>query len=133
MGRTTLLFLPNLKRFETCNCDVCRPHVARCFRKELLANPGGVATGKRAGCWKRVPGFGLLLILVKNLFGGCSDIFVKKLGHVNPVVLILFRSIVSLTISAQWSILTDNPPFPAGNSLKDRSLLIARCLISVTK
>ena len=30
-------------------------------------------------CWKRIPGFGLMLVIVKNLIHGASDVVVKKI------------------------------------------------------
>ena len=29
--------------------------------------------------WKRIPGFGLILIIIKNIIGGASDVVVKKI------------------------------------------------------
>lgn len=33
-------------------------------------------------CWKRVPGMGLILIVLKNLLGGVSDSVAKKIENI---------------------------------------------------
>ena len=42
--------------------------------EEKLANPK-----ESVKLWKRIPGFGLMLIIIKNLIGGASDVVVKKI------------------------------------------------------
>ena len=32
--------------------------------------------------WKRIPGFGLLLIIFKNVLGGITDVVVKKIENI---------------------------------------------------
>ena len=40
---------------------------------------GGENSGESRSCWKRIPGFGLMLVIVKNLIHGASDVVVKKI------------------------------------------------------
>ena len=35
--------------------------------------------------WKRIPGFGLMLIIIKNLIGGASDVVVKKIVGIGKI------------------------------------------------
>ena len=32
--------------------------------------------------WKRIPGFGLILIIFKNILGGITDVVVKKIENI---------------------------------------------------
>ena len=32
--------------------------------------------------WKRIPGFGLMLIIFKNILGGITDVVVKKIENI---------------------------------------------------
>ena len=49
---------------------------------------------------------GLLIIIAKNLFGSVSDIIVRSLPDINPITLILLRSLLSLSLLLPvWSIL----------------------------
>ena len=32
--------------------------------------------------WKRIPGFGLMLIIFKNVLGGITDVVVKKIENI---------------------------------------------------
>ena len=32
--------------------------------------------------WKRIPGFGLILIIFKNVLGGITDVVVKKIENI---------------------------------------------------
>lgn len=41
---------------------------------------------------------GLLIIIVKNLFGGLSDILVRSLPNIEPLTLSLLRSLLSLSL-----------------------------------
>ena len=79
--------------------------------------------------WKRVAGFGLMLIILKNIVSGFTDIIVKKITNIHPVSLILFRSLISLTIAMSWGILKDQPPFPSKQKVKDRVLIVIRGVI----
>ena len=36
--------------------------------------------------WKRIPCFGLILIVVKNIIGGASDVVVKKIAGIGSNV-----------------------------------------------
>ena len=43
--------------------------------------------------WKKIPGFGLILIIIKNLIGGAADVVVKKIVGIDPINLIFYRSL----------------------------------------
>ena len=79
--------------------------------------------------WKRIVGFGLMITIFKNIINGFSDLIVKKIVGINPVTLVFFRSIISLSIAMPLAIVKDQPPFPENQSVKDRVLLVTRCVI----
>ena len=81
---------------------------------------------KRISFWKKIPFIGLILILVKNILAGISDVLIKEMTDIDPVTLIFFRSTVMLSIEIPWSIIRDHPPFPAGLSLRERILQVIR-------
>jgi len=83
----------------------------------------------KLSCWRKIAGIGFLLIILKNLISGFGDILVKSLTEVHPITLIFLRSVTTLTMITPVGIVRDQPPFPAGHSLQDRALLVARCLI----
>ena len=39
-------------------------------------------TRDRRKWWKRIPGFGLMLIIFKNILGGVTDVVVKKIENI---------------------------------------------------
>ena len=43
--------------------------------------------------WKKIPGFGLILIILKNIIGGASDVVVKKIIGIDPINLVFYRSL----------------------------------------
>jgi len=79
---------------------------------------------------KRIPGLGLILVILKNLLSIIADSVVKKIENIDSVSLIFYRSLIMLIITMTWSIVKDQPPFPSGLSRKDRALQVVRCLIS---
>ena len=101
-------------------------------KSELLEHTtDGNQIGKpRPLFWKRIPVFGLMLIILKNIISIFADIIVKKIPNIHPVTLILFRSIISLSIAMPWGILKDQPPFPSNQTAKDRVLIVARGVIA---
>ena len=74
----------------------------------------------------RIPFLGLMLIIVKNIFAGVSDIVIKDMTNIDPVTLIFFRSTVMLCLEIPWSLLKDQPPFPPGLTLRERVLQVSR-------
>ena len=93
-------------------------------------------------CWKKVPGFGLMLVIVKNLIHGASDVVVKKIEGIgrfckcrrlihslhclDPFSLIFYRSLIMLCLVIPWSVIQDKPPFPPNLSITDRVLQVLR-------
>ena len=53
---------------------------------------------KKKSFWKKVPFIGLILILLKNVLAGISDIVTKKMTDIDPITLIFFRSTVMLSL-----------------------------------
>ena len=39
-----------------------------------------------SSCWIRVPGMGLILIIIKNILGGVSDLVAKKIENIGKFV-----------------------------------------------
>ena len=76
--------------------------------------------------WKKIPGFGLILIIIKNLIGGAADVVVKKIVGIDPINLIFYRSLVMMSLSIPWSVAVDQPPFPSKMTKTDRALQILR-------
>ena len=76
----------------TSNTSVCQAMSADCEnaqKTEDLLLPEDEAEGRdeveanmRQSCWKRIPGFGLILVIVKNILGGASDVVVKKIENI---------------------------------------------------
>lgn len=85
---------------------------------------------KKKSFWKKVPFIGLILILLKNVLAGISDIVTKKMTDIDPITLIFFRSTVILSLTIPWSIVKDQPPFPSGHSIKERGLQVLRCVLA---
>ena len=96
---------------------------------------------------KRIPGLGLILVIIKNLLAIIADSVVKKIENIGtfskrcwiklPIIihflllldsvsLIFYRSLIMLIITMTWSIVKDQPPFPSGLSRKDRALQVVR-------
>ena len=76
--------------------------------------------------WRKVPFIGLILILLKNILAGISDLVIKKMTDIDPITLIFFRSIVMLSLEIPWCIVKDQPPFPSGHTIKERGLQVMR-------
>ena len=81
---------------------------------------------RKKSFWRKVPFIGLILILVKNILAGISDLVIKKMTDIDPITLIFFRSTVMLSLEIPWSIVKDQPPFPSGLSIKERGLQVMR-------
>ena len=81
---------------------------------------------KKKSFWRKIPFIGLILILVKNILAGISDIVIKKMTDIDPITLIFFRSTVMLSIEIPWSVVKDHPPFPAGLTVRERLLQVIR-------
>ena len=81
---------------------------------------------RKKSFWRKVPFIGLILILVKNILAGISDLVIKKMTDIDPITLIFFRSTVMLSLEIPWSIVKDQPPFPSGHSIKERGLQVLR-------
>ena len=100
------------------------------LKKSLSDDPGVESEEslpeKKKSFWKKVPFIGLILILLKNVLAGISDIVTKKMTDIDPITLIFFRSTVMLSLEIPWSIVKDQPPFPAGHSIKERGLQVLR-------
>ena len=84
---------------------------------------------KEVPFWKRIAGLGFMLIILKNLTGGLNDILAKSMSDLHPITFILLRSVTMLSLVTPLCILRDQPPFPPGQSLLDRGLLLFRCVI----
>ena len=39
-----------------------------------------------SSCWTRVPGMGLILIIIKNILGGVSDLVAKKIENIGKFI-----------------------------------------------
>ena len=81
---------------------------------------------KKKSFWKKVPFIGLILIVLKNVLNGVSDIVIKEMPEMEPVTLIFFRSTVMLSIVIPLSIVKDQPPFPPGLTVRERVLQVLR-------
>jgi len=79
---------------------------------------------------KNIAGLGLILIVVKNILKGGSEIVVKKLTGINPITLLMLRSLVSLSLATPLSISMDQPPFPPGYTWKERLVQLIRCVFA---
>ena len=71
-------------------------------------------------CWTKVPGMGLICIIIKNILGGVSDCVAKKIENIgkfiaqktklnyrffsDSVSLIFYRSLIMLGITISWGI-----------------------------
>ena len=82
---------------------------------------------KKKSFWKKIPFIGLILIILKNILNGVSDIVIKEMRDMEPVTLIFFRSTVMLSIVIPLSVVKDQPPFPPGLTIRERVLQVLRC------
>lgn len=102
--------------------------------KKSISDDPEVATEEslaqtKKSLWRKVPFIGLILILLKNILAGISDLVIKKMT-IDPITLIFFRSTVMLSLEIPWSIVKDQPPFPSGLSIKERGLQVLRCILA---
>ena len=81
---------------------------------------------KTKSFWKKIPFIGLILILVKNILAGVSDIVIKNMTDMEPVTFIFFRSAAMLSLVIPWSVVKEQPPFPPGLTLRERVLEVTR-------
>ena len=98
------LFIVNNMQFSQCSASVSialEKVVKTSKEKEQL--PKQEKQNERVKTWRELSfpcltKNGLLLILVKNLFSSLSDIIVRSLPDIDPVNLMLLRSLISLSI-----------------------------------
>ena len=62
--------------------------------------------------WKTIPCVGYILIFLKVIFHTGTNLMVKKMTTIHPLSLLLYRSLMILTISLPWSITINRSPFP---------------------
>ena len=95
-----------------------------------LLTAGRKIEKKKCCMWKKIAGFGLMLTVFKNVINNFSDIIVKKVPGIHPVPFLLYRSIISLSVTMTIGIFKDQPPFPSDQTLRDRILIVARGVIA---
>ena len=76
--------------------------------------------------WKNVPCIGYILIFLKVVFHTGTNLIVKKMTNIHPLSLLLFRSLMILSVSLPWSVLINRSPFPPDQSMDDRLCLLFR-------
>jgi len=89
----------------------------------------GAEAPARLSWYKRFIGLGLILTVVKVVLKVLGDVIVKRMKHVDPIVLLHYRSITMMTMCLPASIALNKPPFPQDRTLKARLLLVTRGLI----
>ena len=83
--------------------------------------------------WKSLAGLGLFIIVLKNVLNGLNDVIVKSLPSLHPITVMFIRSLLMLSMLMPVSIVKDQGPFPPGQCLLDRGLLVLRCIIGAFK
>jgi drug/metabolite transporter (DMT)-like permease len=86
---------------------------------------------KNVSFWKRIAGVGLLITVFKCCIKGITDTIVISVRDMNPIVLLFFRSIIIFSLIIPMGLAKDHPPFPTGQSLQDRLLLVFRSIIGL--
>jgi len=86
---------------------------------------------KNVSLWKRIAGVGLLITVFKCCIKGLTDTIVITVRDMNPIVLLFFRSIIIFSLLIPMGLVKDQPPFPTGQSLQDRLLLVFRSIIGL--
>ena len=82
---------------------------------------------------KRFAGLGLFLILLKNILGGFNDILVKDIHNLHPMAVIFIEDLLMFSLLLPVSIVRDQGPFPPGETVRDRLLLVVMCVIGTAK
>ena len=82
---------------------------------------------------KRFAGLGLFLILLKNILAGFNDILVKDIHNLQPMAVIFIEDLLMFSLLLPVSIVRDQGPFPPGESVGDRLLLVVMCVIGTAK
>ena len=80
-------------------------------------------------CWKKIPGFGFILILIALIVQNVQFLLVKKMTSIDPLVLLFYRSIFILMVTLPWAVLKEKPPFPPKQTNADRLRLLYRGII----
>ena len=88
-------------------------------------------SGENVSFWKRIAGVGLLITVFKCCIKGVTDTIVISVHDMNPIVLLFFRSIIIFSLVIPMGLVKDHPPFPTGQSLQDRLLLVFRSIIGL--
>ena len=79
--------------------------------------------------WKTIPCVGYVLIFLKVIFHTGTNLMVKKMTTIHPLSLLLYRSLMILTISLPWSITINRSPFPPDQTTEDRLCLLFRGMV----
>ena len=84
--------------------------------------------------WSKITGLGLFITVVKNVLNGVTDVMVKSaFADFNPVSLIFLRAVLMISMVMPVSIIKDQGPFPPGQSLTDRCLLVFQTVVGAGK
>jgi len=76
--------------------------------------------------WQNIPCIGYILIFLKVVFHTGTNVMVKKMTNIHPLSLLLFRSLMILSVSLPWSVMINRSPFPPDQSMDDRLCLLFR-------
>ena len=88
-----------------------------------------VAITSEEKCWKKIPGFGFILIFVGLIVQNVVFLLVKQMTSIDPLVLLFYRSIIIFMVTMPWAVLKEKPPFPPQQSNVDRLRLLYRGIV----
>lgn len=69
------------------------------------------------------------MIFLKVVFHTGTNLMVKRMTNIHPLSLLLYRSLMILTISLPWSIAINRSPFPPDQTKEDRLCLLFRGMV----
>ena len=97
---------------------------------ELLGN-GGEEEEKdqKTRCWKKIPGFGFILIFIALVTQNFTNLLIKQMTSIDPLVLLFYRSVPIFLVTMPWAVTKEKPPFPPKQSSADRLRLLYRGVI----
>jgi len=79
--------------------------------------------------WKKIPGFGIFLLLAHVILSNVVNVIVKDITGVAPESLLFFRSVIMLGVSMPWAVCVNKPPFSPDMQRKEQVMLLFRGLI----
>ena len=99
-------------------------------KEEIIdENNGDIRLKPKHRFWKKIPGFGFILILIALIIQNFTNLLVKQMTSIDPLVLLFYRSIFIFIVTMPWAVLKEKPPFPPGQSNADRLRLLYRGII----